>query len=120
MRWDNAAPQRLEAPQPQADLFSGQSPPAPGAELDADCRNTVGIAVARRRSPWASTRRTKLTIARTSLAFGMALTICCPLCLRVMAFYPPLGPLGFAFWATGEIGRSSNSVSDILATRSCS
>jgi len=75
--------------------------------------------MARRRSPWASTRRTKLTIARTSLAFGMALANCWPLCLPVMAFYPPLGPLGFAFWASGEFGRSSNSVSDILATRSC-
>src|ERR1039458_2155709 len=105
MRWDNAAPQRLEALQPQADLFSGQSPPAPCAELDAGCRNTVCIAMARRRSPWASTRRTKLTIARASFAFGMALANCWPLCLRVMAFSPPLGPLDFAFWAS-EIGRA--------------
>src|ERR1017187_343762 len=119
MRSDNAAPQRLEARQPQPDLFSGQSPPAPGAELDSDCRNTVGIAMARRRSPGASTRRTKLMIARASFAFGMALTICWPLCLRVIAFYPPFGPLGFAFWASGEIGRTSNSVSNILATGSC-
>jgi hypothetical protein len=58
-------------------------------------------------------------IARASFAFGMALANCWPLCLRVMAFYPPLGPLGFAFWASGEIGRSSNSVSNILATGSC-
>src|ERR1022692_4015291 len=119
MRLDNAAPQRLEAPQPQEDLFSGQSPPAPGAELDSDCRNTVCIAMARRRSPWASTRQTKLTIARTSLALGIVLTICCPLCLPVIACYSPFGPLGFAFWASGEIGRTSNSVSNILATGSC-
>ena len=75
--------------------------------------------MARRRSPWASTRRTKLTIARTSFAFEIARASCCPLCLLVIAFYPPLGPLGFASWASGEIGRSSNSVSDMLATGSC-
>jgi hypothetical protein len=53
-----------------------------------------------------------------SFALRIARANCCPLCLPVIAFYSRFGPLGFAFWASGEIGRSSNSVSDIRATRS--
>jgi hypothetical protein len=53
-----------------------------------------------------------------SSALGIALANCCPLCLPVIAFYPPSDPWGFAFWASGGIGRGSNSPSDIRATGS--
>src|ERR1035437_5511762 len=49
-------------------------------------------------------------------ALRMARANCCPIFLPVIAFYARLGPLCFAFWASGEIGRSSNSVSAIRAT----